>query len=119
MKMHVELKLQQVNPEKLLLDYAQRRLHFVLGRFGERIGKVTTRISVSPDRGSTELICRVSAELRPFGVITAEATESDVYTSIDRCAGRLARRCASKCERQRDGRLSRKSIRVPMSHPAA
>lgn len=117
--MHVELKLQQVNPEKLLLDYAERRINFLLSRFGERIGKVTTRISGSADRGSSDLICRVSADLHPFGVITAEAIGSDVYTSIDRCTARLARRCASKCERQRDGRLSRKSIRSSGSLPAA
>jgi ribosome-associated translation inhibitor RaiA len=81
---------------------------------------VTTRISGIPsDRGSSELICRVSADLHPYGVITAEAKGSDVYTSIDRCTARLARRCASKCERHRGGRLSRNSIRVPKSPPAA
>ena len=117
--MHVELKLHQVKPERLLLDYAERRINFLLGRFGERIGRVTTRISVSPDRGSNELVCRVAADLHQYGVVTAEAIGTDIYTSIDRCTARLARRCASKCQRQRSGRPGRNSIRMPNSRPTA
>jgi ribosomal subunit interface protein len=117
--MHVELKLQQVDPQKLLLDYAERRINFLLGRFGERIGSVTIRISVSPDRKSNELVCRITADLHAFGVVTAEAIGTDVYASIDRCTARLARRCVTKCERSRSRRPSRDSMRLLDFHRAA
>ena len=117
--MHIELKLHQLDPEELLRDYVERRLNFSLSRFGERVGKVTTRIRVSDDSTSQEMTCRMTADLRPFGVIMAEARDADVYMAIDRCAARLARRCDSKSERPRSARSSRTSIRTSKLLPAA
>jgi ribosomal subunit interface protein len=117
--MHLELKLHQLDAEELLRDYVERRLNFSLSRFGERVGRVTTRISVSDSSASQEITCRITADLRPFGVIVAEARDADVYTAIDRCSARLARRCESKSERPRSARSSRASIRTSMLFPAA
>jgi ribosome-associated translation inhibitor RaiA len=108
--MQTELRLHNANAEKLLLAYVDRRLAFALSHVGERIGRVTARISASgPTRG--ELTCRLIAHFHQFGEVAAEATDSDVYTAIDRCAGRLARRCQSKITRSRTDRASRVSIR--------
>jgi ribosomal subunit interface protein len=117
--MHIELKLREVNPEELLMRYVERRLNFSLSRFGDRVGKVTTRIRVSDSSTPEEITCRVSADLHPFGVILAEATDADVYTAIDRCVARLARRCESKCARPRSTRSSRTSVRTSKLFPAA
>jgi ribosomal subunit interface protein len=117
--MHIELKLHQVNPEELLMSYVERRLNFGLNRFGERVGRVTTRIRVSDGSTPEEITCRITADLRPFGAILAEATDADVYTAIDRCVARLARRCDSKCARPRSARSSRTSIRTSKLFPAA
>jgi ribosome-associated translation inhibitor RaiA len=65
------------------------------------------------------MVCRITANLHSFGVITAEASDPDVYLAIDRCMARLARRCASRCTRQRGARPARISIRVPWSLPIA
>jgi ribosomal subunit interface protein len=110
--MHSELKVQHVSTERLLADYVNRRLDFALSRFGERIGRVTTRITATAG-SRPELRCRITSDFHPFGPIHAEATDADVYTAIDRCTGRLARRCASKCSRARSGTSARMSIRVP------
>jgi ribosomal subunit interface protein len=117
--MHLEFKLHQVNTEELLMSYVERRLYFGLSRFGERIGKVTTRIRVSEGSTPGEITCRISADLRPFGTVMAEAADADVYTAIDRCVARLARRCDSKCTRSRSARSSRTSIRTSRLFPAA
>ena len=106
--MHSELRLHGLNPERILNDYVDRRLNFVLSRFGERIGRVTTRVTAAAG-GSAQ--CRITAELRPFGAVITTAQDADVFAAIDRCVGRLARRCQSKSMRSRNGRSSRISIR--------
>jgi ribosome-associated translation inhibitor RaiA len=110
--MHIELKLHQVKPEQLLKAYLERMLSFGLSRFNERMGGVTARISGSESKGPVLMLCRLNAELRPFGTISAEATDVDVYAAIDRAASRLARRCESRCARQWSTRSSRTSIRT-------
>lgn len=117
--MNTELKLHHVSPDALLRHYVERRLNFVLGRFGHRIGRVTTRISENASGAARELVCRMSADLHPLGIVTAEASDPDVYTAIDRCAGRLSRQCESKLNRLRSIRTRRTSIRVPGSAQAA
>lgn len=107
--MHIELKLHHLDSEELLHKYVARRLHFVLSRFGNRIGKVAVRLSAP---NNSELACLMTAELHSFGVITAESVDVDALSAIDQCAGRLARRCESKCNRLRGGALDRATIRV-------
>ncbi len=117
--MHTEFKLHHVSPERLLSEYVERRLNFALSRFGERIGRVTTRISILSASRSQDLLCRINADLHPFGVVTAEAVDVDVYSAIDRCVSRLARICQSKCARPRSRTVSRSSIRIPSGSSAA
>src|SRR4051812_8199205 len=117
--MHMEFKFHQLNPEELLMSYVERRLHFALSRFGDRVGKVTTRIRLSHASTPGEIMCRTSADLRPFGAVVAEAADADVYTAIDRCIARLARRCDSKCTRSRGTRSSRTTIRTSKLFTAA
>ncbi len=111
--MRVELKLHHVNSDEFILNYIERRLSFGFSRFGDRIGTVTTRIGESEDAHSPGVTCRMIADLHPFGTVMTEATDADVYTAIDRCAGRLARRCESKCARPRTD--NRTTIRIPRS----
>jgi len=117
--MQTEVKLHRVSPDALLRKYVERRLNFVLARFGSRIGRVTARIGEASSGSADELVCRMSADLQPFGVISAEAADMDLYTAIDRCAARLSRRCDSKCSRPRSSRANRFSIRVPGTLRAA
>lgn len=91
--MYTELKLHKVSPERLLKDYVDRRLNFAMRRFCGRVSRVTTRITVPAAASSADLLCHIKADLTPFGVITAEASNSDVYAAVDRRIGRLARRC--------------------------
>lgn len=116
--MQVEIKILQLNSDKLICDYVVRRLNFALSRFGERIGKVTARIGVENTGVPHSLTCRITAEVHPFGVVTAEAMDPDVYSAIERSVARLERQCQSKCSRKRSS-SSRDSIRIPTQKPAA
>ncbi len=117
--MHTTLKLHRVDPERTLKEYVERRLHFTLSRFTDRIDNLSVRITCSAPGGTQEVNCHITANVRPFGMITAEALEADVYSSVDLCAARFARQCHSTLTRSRDGRLGRMSIRVPDLRSAA
>lgn len=117
--MQTEIKLFEINSDRLISDYVVRRLGFALSRFGERIGKVTARIGVASAGAPQNLVCRIAAEFHPFGLVTAEAIDPDVYSAIERSVSRLERQCQSKYSRSRRGGSSRDSIRTPTQRPAA
>lgn len=117
--MHTEIKIFEINSDRLISDYVVRRLSFALSRFGERIGKVTARIGVASAGAPQNLVCRITAEFHPFGLITAEAIDPDVYSAIERCVGRLERQCQAKYSRSRRSGSGRDSIRIPSHKPAA
>lgn len=89
--------------------YVERRLRYALNRFGGRVGRVTVRISAD---GPAENICRISAEILPFGRIAVEETDSDLFAAIDRATGRIGWLFGRKLERARDARSGRESIRL-------
>jgi ribosome-associated translation inhibitor RaiA len=117
--MHTEIKIFDINSERLISGYVVRRLSFALSRFGERIGKVTARIGVASTGAPKNLVCRIAAEFQPFGLVTAEAIDPDVYSAIERCVSRLERQCQSKYSRSRRSSSGRDSIRIPSHKPAA
>ncbi len=117
--MQTEIKLFEINSDRLLSDYVVRRLSFALSRFGERIGKVTTRIGVASTGAPQNLVCRITAEFHPFGLVTAEAIDPDVYSAIERSVSRLERQCQSRYSRNRRSSSGRDSIRIPSHKPAA
>ncbi len=110
--MRTHLKLIHVNAEKIFGDYVGRRISLLLGRFGPRLGAVTTRISVETANGSGELKCVMSADMQPFGRVTAEAADPDAFTAIDRCIGRLARQCESRAGRHHSRASGRETVRI-------
>jgi ribosome-associated translation inhibitor RaiA len=110
--MRTHLKLIHTNAEKILADYVEKRTALLLARFAPRLGAVTTRISTETSNGSGELKCGMTAEMQPFGKVTAEASDPDAFTAIDRCLGRLARHCESKAGRYQSRARSRETLRI-------
>jgi putative sigma-54 modulation protein len=87
--------------------YVERRLHFALGRFGDRVGAIAVRIM--EDGRSAH--CRISTELRPFGRVSVDEVDADMFAAIDRATGRIGRVFGRELERARDARVSRESVR--------
>lgn len=94
----------------LLEQYIQRRLNFALSRFGDRVEDLSVRLCDDSNPGESR--CRIVATLTPFGRVEIEERNSDLFTAIDRAAGRLGRRVSRELDRIRDLRTSRQSIRL-------
>jgi putative sigma-54 modulation protein len=89
-------------------SYVERRLHFALGRYGDRVGTIAVRIVA--DGPSAR--CRVSADIRPFGRVSVDESDVDMFTAIDRATGRIGRVFGRELERARDARVGRESVRT-------
>ncbi len=89
--------------------YVERRLHFVLARFGNRVGEVTVKITADSPADSR---CRISTEILPFGRVAVDECDSSLFAAIDRATGRIGRLFSRKLERGRDARIGRQSIRT-------
>jgi putative sigma-54 modulation protein len=75
-----------------LHQHAERRLRFALGRFAERIGRVSVRFfdrDGPPD--GIEGRCEVVVRLLPSGRIVTRGTGADRYAAIDWVADRTGR----------------------------
>lgn len=98
--MQVELIIRNADLAKILRNYADRRLHFGLSRFGDRVDRVMVTVSESPEGERTsEKHCSIRVDLKPFGQVFAQETDSDLYAAIDRAAGRIGRLLASRLDR--------------------
>ena len=109
-QMNIELRIGNAGVADALRRYVERRLHFALGRFGDRVGGVSVRLYGSGNTPNCK--CRMSAELQPFGNVVVEERDPDLFTAIDRAAGRLGRRVARELDRIRDIKTGRESIRL-------
>lgn len=97
--MQVDLNIRNADLAKVLRSYADRRLRFALSRFGGRVGRVVVTVSEHNGAGlSAATSCHISAELKPFGQVAVQDTDLDLYTAIDRAAGRMGRLVALRLE---------------------
>jgi ribosome-associated translation inhibitor RaiA len=81
---------------------AERRLAWSLGRFSDRIGRVTLRIALADDRaGSTCIRCRIDVGLNPRR-LSVEETDVDPLAALERAADRVSRTVARALEREND-----------------
>ena len=101
--MEVELRIRNTDLSTVLRSYAERRLRFALSRFGDRADRVLVTVSGldSADQGIATS-CDISADIRPFGQVTARETDRDLYAAIDRAAGRLGRLFTTRLGRVKD-----------------
>ena len=112
--MHVEVKLSKLDVSEALRRYVARRLHFSLGRFAGRVGRLDVRILGSQHmHGSrNHNQCRIDAEIVPFGRVSVEESSPDMHAAIDRATTRIGRLFAQELARIRDLRVGRESIRA-------
>jgi putative sigma-54 modulation protein len=107
--MQVELRGANRDVAAVLQPYLERRLRFALGRFGSRVGQVLVTITRN---GGAHTGCRISTGIVPFGRIDVEEIALDLFTAIDRAAGRVGRVFGRELERLRDARRTRESVRL-------
>ena len=87
-------------------DHAQRRLHAALDRFEPRLNWVNLRLT--DDHGKRHgktMHCYIEAALRGGGSVLIEQDAEDLFTAIDKAAGRMKRAVRRCLNRRRDTRL--------------
>ncbi len=116
--MQVEILARNVPLTALLRDLVERRVHFALARFANRVQEVRVRLDdLNGPRGGLDMRCRMTARLRSGDLIAAEVTDLQIEPAVCRCVDRLARRV-------RDARAARivlrrrPRVRVPAPTPA-
>src|SRR5438270_13880807 len=61
--MDADIRILSTDLTEALQSYIERRLHFSLGRFGGRVGRVRVRITdVNGPRGGPDKSCHISAD---------------------------------------------------------
>lgn len=94
-----------------LKDHIERRLRFALGRFADRMGRLTIRISdVNGPRGGIDKHCRIAMALIPRGVVRVECTGDDPFALVADATKRARRSVRRVLERRRRGREPQLSL---------
>lgn len=107
--MHIAVHMNNADLAQALQLYVERRLRFVLSRFGGRVGQVTVRIEAD---GKTDVRCRIATQILPFGSVTAEERAPDLLAAIDRTIRKVGRLFGRELQRSRDARFNRDSVRM-------
>lgn len=88
--MLVSICIRDLSPHPYLLEYAERRLLFALGRFGVRVQRVMIYLEdTNRARSGIDRRCRMVARLKPFREVVVEGNDSELEALIDRTADRL------------------------------
>ncbi len=73
-------------------EHVHKRLGFTLARGGDRVRRVDVRLSdLNGPRGGVDKRCLIEVQLDGLPVVVVEDVQSDLYTAIDRAAGRAGR----------------------------
>lgn len=102
--MQVDIRARNIEVDEALRTHVDHRLRFALGRFGERITKVTVRFEdANGARGGVDKQCHINVALRPTGNVLIEDIDADLHTVVDRAADRVARAVDRDLQRRADG----------------
>jgi putative sigma-54 modulation protein len=97
------VRSRQVEVDATVRAHIERRLRFGLGRFSERIRRVTLQIvDINGPRGGEDTVCRIEVRLLPTGSIFVEDTDADLQAVIDRATDRAGRSVARAIKRTQD-----------------
>lgn len=103
--MQLQIVARNLELTTLQREIVERRLAFALGRFGDRIHRVTVRFTdMNGPRGGVDTTCRIVARIVPRGELRVEITDVGVEAAVGRAAERMSRRVSSELERRRAAR---------------
>jgi hypothetical protein len=105
--MRLEIRNRGLELDGAAAARVERRLQFILARFGQRVGRVTVTLAGLPGaEGPLQVCCRIVVRLVPFGQVGVETAAVDVDAALDWAAGRIGPAVARELLRWRDrGRL--------------
>lgn len=90
--MKIEVRFRGIEGSEPLREYAVRRAHVHLSRFGQELGTVIVRVGdVNGPRGGLDKRCRVTVQGPRFGSATLDELSDDVHAALDLALDRMAR----------------------------
>ncbi|HEY7351793.1 MAG TPA: HPF/RaiA family ribosome-associated protein [Terriglobales bacterium] len=107
--MHIRTRVTESDISKAFSAYIERRLRFALGRFADRVGRVNVRLKADGPGGHQ---CHMTAQIVPFGRVMASENDFDLFTAVDRAAGKLGQQFGRALERMRDAKVGPQSVRL-------
>jgi len=109
--MQLEIRSQDLEIDQEFRGSIERRLRFVLGRFGTHIGRVTVHLAdLNGPRGGRDKRCRIVVRLVRTGQVFVEDTDTDLGAVVDRATDRVGQSVRRELERRNNwgGRLATK-----------
>lgn len=101
--MRVQIRLRGVENTSSLIEYATRRAHQHLSRFGRQVSDVTVRLSdVNGPKGGEDKRCQLTVSGPRLGLLTLSDTHADLLAGIDLALDRLAHVVGRALERTRE-----------------
>lgn len=101
--MRIDIQARDFSLTDALRGHVRRRLGFALSSADEHIQRVMVRLcDINGPRGGADKRCRIQVLLDRLPDVVIEDTESDLYTAIDRAAGRASRTVGRRLARVRD-----------------
>jgi putative sigma-54 modulation protein len=101
--MRLEIRSRDVEIGQELRGSIERRLRFLLGRFGTRVGRVTVYLAeLDGPRGGIDKRCRIVVRLVHSGQILVEYADTDLGAALERAADRVGQSVGRELERRRE-----------------
>jgi putative sigma-54 modulation protein len=90
--MHIQIQATGIGLNDPLISHVQRRLCYALSRSADRVSRVMVRLSdINGPKGGVDKACRIEVRLAGRPSVVIEDIQSDIYTAVDRAAGRAGR----------------------------
>jgi putative sigma-54 modulation protein len=99
--MKIQIREHDVSVTDVQRAHVERRLAFALGRFGERIGRVTVRFLDVGHHGCKDKLCQIQVALNAR-LVRIEDVDADALTAFDHASARASRSVARALERDRE-----------------
>lgn len=104
--MQIQVRSKNLYVPAEVRGYVERRVHFALGRFEQKVQSVMVRLEdVNGSRRGIDQQCRIHVKGIPSLNIVAEQTEGNIYAAINGAAERAARAVRKTVGRLRDNRV--------------
>lgn len=109
--MRIFFRIRRIDDADSVRTYAERRLHFSLGRFAAHIERVLVQLEdVNGPRGGVDKVCQIAVRLRPSGTVFVEESDGDVFAGVARAVERTGQAVSRALSRSREARRATRSV---------
>jgi ribosomal subunit interface protein len=103
--LNIDITAQGFSITENLRDHVHRRLSFALGRFDDRIQRLSVKLeNVNGSSDGTEMECRVIVQLSGMPNVVVKQDGPDAHSAVDQAADRVGNTVARKLERLQSNR---------------